>query len=160
MNKKIVVFAAALAVTPTFAQAQEIDAQPGFYIGAGGGITTPLSSPNNSTGVGPVVGGKIGYDFVGPRVDLDVGYGQTPLNVNIPGTAITGKAGQLTGLVNLSYDFFPTSLEAGGPDAVVHRCRRRYRLHRQQHLLGQHPVRLGRFGGCALQHQQLDDGRR
>jgi outer membrane protein OmpA-like peptidoglycan-associated protein len=110
MNKKIVVFAAALAATPTFAQAQEIDAQPGFYIGAGGGITTPLSSPNNSTGVGPVVGGKIGYDFVGPRIDLDVGYGSTPLNVNIPGTAITGKAGQLTGLVNLSYDFFPTSL--------------------------------------------------
>ena len=41
---------------------------------------------------------------------MDWGYGSTPLNVNIPGTAITGKAGQLTGLVNLSYDFLPGSL--------------------------------------------------
>jgi outer membrane protein OmpA-like peptidoglycan-associated protein len=33
-----------------------------------------------------------------------------PLNISIPGTALNGKAGQLTGLVNLSYDFFPTSV--------------------------------------------------
>ena len=32
-----------------------------------------------------------------------------PLNFAIPGTALNGKAGQLTGLVNLYYDFFPTS---------------------------------------------------
>jgi opacity protein-like surface antigen len=90
--------------------AQEINAQPGIYVGAGGGITTPLSSPNLSTGIGWVVGGKVGYDFVGPRIDLDVGYGQTPISLNVPGTALTNKAGQLTALVNLSYDFFPTSV--------------------------------------------------
>jgi outer membrane protein OmpA-like peptidoglycan-associated protein len=55
------------------------------------------------------VGGTVGYDFVGPRISLDVGYGQLPLNFSVPGTALNGKAGQLTGLINLSYDFFPTS---------------------------------------------------
>ncbi len=60
--------------------------------------------------MGWTTGGTIGYDFVGPRVSLDVGYGQLPLNFSIPGTALNGKAGQLTGLINLSYDFFPTSV--------------------------------------------------
>jgi outer membrane protein OmpA-like peptidoglycan-associated protein len=110
MKKKIVVLGAVVAMAPAFSHAQEINAQPGFYIGAGGGITTPLSSPNSATGIGWVAGGKFGYDFVGPRVDIDVGYGQTPTNVNIPGTALTNKAGQLTALANLSYDFMPTSV--------------------------------------------------
>jgi outer membrane protein OmpA-like peptidoglycan-associated protein len=92
------------------ASAQEINAQPGFYVGAGGGATWSIASGNNSTGTGWVVGGKVGYDFVGPRFDVDVGYGQIPTNINIPGTALTNKAGQLTALANLSYDFFPRSV--------------------------------------------------
>jgi outer membrane protein OmpA-like peptidoglycan-associated protein len=108
--KPILAAAAVLAALPVAANAQEINAQPGFYIGAGGGLTVPLSSGNGTGGnVGWVAGGKIGYDFVGPRIDLDVGYSQVPLNFNLPGTALDGKAGQLTALVNLSYDFFPTS---------------------------------------------------
>jgi outer membrane protein OmpA-like peptidoglycan-associated protein len=110
MKKHIVILGAVVAMAPIASHAQEINAQPGFYVGAGGGITTPLSSPNNTTGIGWVVGGKFGYDFVGPRVDLDVGYGQSPTNINIPGTALTNKAGQLTALANLSYDFMPTSV--------------------------------------------------
>ena len=115
MKKTSAALVAAFLAVPTLAQAQDIFApsftpNPGFYVGVGGGFTTPLSSNNNATGIGPVVGGKFGYDFVGPRIDMDWGYGSTPLNVNIPGTAITGKAGQLTGLVNLSYDFLPGSL--------------------------------------------------
>jgi len=110
MKTKALILGALATLAPALSHAQEINAQPGFYIGAGGGISTPLSTPNNSTGIGWVVGGTIGYDFVGPRISLDVGYGQTPLNINIPGTAINNKAGQLTGLVNLSYDFFPTSV--------------------------------------------------
>jgi outer membrane protein OmpA-like peptidoglycan-associated protein len=107
--KRIALVATALAAAVPFAsQAEEINAQPGFYVGAGGGISTPLSGTNNVSGLGWVVGGKVGYDFVGPRLDLDVGYGQTPLSVNIPGTAINNKVGQLTALVNLSYDFCPT----------------------------------------------------
>jgi outer membrane protein OmpA-like peptidoglycan-associated protein len=108
--KKLLLTAAISMVAPSFAYAQEINAQPGFYVGAGGGISTPLSSPNNATGLGWVVGGKFGYDFVGPRVDVDVGYGQTPTSINVPGTALTNKAGQLTALANLSYDFMPTSV--------------------------------------------------
>lgn len=110
MKRHILTIGAVVAMAPIASHAQEINAQPGFYVGAGGGITTPLSTPNNSTGVGWVAGGKFGYDFVGPRVDLDVGYGQTPTNLNIPGTALTNKAGQLTALANLSYDFLPTSV--------------------------------------------------
>jgi OOP family OmpA-OmpF porin len=58
--------------------------------------------------VAPLVASHL--DFVGPRLDLDVGYGQTPLTINVPGTALTYKGGQLTTLVNLSYDFFPAAL--------------------------------------------------
>src|SRR5579872_117402 len=101
MHKKVLLVGVAVALAPVASQAQEINAYPGFYIGAGGGITTPLSSPNSSTGVGWVAGGKVGYDFVGPRIDLDVGYGQIPTSINIPGTALTNKAGQLTALVNV-----------------------------------------------------------
>ena len=100
---------AALVAVPFAVNAQEINAQPGFYIGAGGGIDIPLSSGTTGGNIGWVIGGTVGYDFVGPRVSLDVGYGQLPLNFSIPGTALNGKAGMLTGLVNLSYDFFPTS---------------------------------------------------
>jgi outer membrane protein OmpA-like peptidoglycan-associated protein len=110
MKVKTAIISGIISLCPAFAMAQEIDAQPGFYIGAGGGLSTPLSSPNNATGLGWVVGGKVGYDFVGPRIDLDVGYGQTPTNINIPGTALTNKAGQLTALMNLSYDFMPRSI--------------------------------------------------
>ena len=102
--------AAMAALLPIAAQAQAINPQPGVYIGAGGGIVGAIGSNNNATGPGWTAGGTVGYDFVGPRIALDVGYGQVPLNVNIPGTAINGKAGQLTGLVNLSYDFFPAAL--------------------------------------------------
>jgi OmpA-OmpF porin, OOP family len=114
LKKTSAALIAAFLAVPTLAQAQDIFSpsftpMPGFYVGVGGGFTTPITSNNNATGIGPVVGGKFGYDFVGPRIDVDVGYGQTPLNVNIPGTAITGKAGQLTALANLSYDFLPGS---------------------------------------------------
>jgi len=101
--------AAALVAVPLAVNAQQINAQPGFYIGAGGGMDVPLSSGTTGGNIGWAVGGTVGYDFVGPRVSLDVGYGQLPLNFSIPGTALSGKAGMLTGLINLSYDFFPTS---------------------------------------------------
>jgi outer membrane protein OmpA-like peptidoglycan-associated protein len=109
MNKLSLAAAAVVALLPAVGQAQEINSQPGFYIGGGGGLTVPLSSNSTGGNVGWNVGGSVGYDFVGPRVSLDVGYGQLPLNFSLPGTALNGKAGQLTGLVNISYDFFPTS---------------------------------------------------
>jgi outer membrane protein OmpA-like peptidoglycan-associated protein len=109
MKRLAFIVGVAVTLAPLTLQAQEINAIPGFYIGAGGGITTPLSG-NSATGIGWAAGGKIGYDFVGPRVDLEVGYGQTPVNFNIPGTALTNKVGMLTALAQLSYDFLPTSV--------------------------------------------------
>jgi outer membrane protein OmpA-like peptidoglycan-associated protein len=105
-------FAAALVLlAPVGVQAQTINAQEGFYIGAGGGAAWFIgSNPNSQSWTGWAVGGKAGYDFVGPRLELEVGYGQIPVSANIPGTAINGKVGQLTAMVNLLYDFMPTSV--------------------------------------------------
>ena len=97
-------------LVPAVAQAQ-INAQPGFYLGVGGGAGWFIgSAPNASTWTGWAVGGRAGYDFVGPRVELEVGYGQIPTNVNVPGSAINGKVGQLNVMANVLYDFMPTSV--------------------------------------------------
>jgi OOP family OmpA-OmpF porin len=96
---------------PSVAGAQAINAQEGFYIGAGGGASWFIgSNPNTQTWTGWSVGGKVGYDFVGPRLELESGYGQIPTSVNIPGSAINGKVGQLNVMANLLYDFMPTSV--------------------------------------------------
>ncbi len=110
MFRKAIILAGSFTILPVVAQAQSFVPQEGVYIGAGGGGAWALGNSNNTTtSTGWAVGGKIGYDFVGPRVDLDVGYGQIPTSANIPGTAINGKVGQVTTLLNLSYDFMPSS---------------------------------------------------
>ena len=109
--KKFFAVAAFMALAPAAVQAQSINAQEGFYIGAGGGAAWFIgSNSNTSTWTGWAVGGKAGYDFVGPRLELEVGYGQIPVSANIPGTAINGKVGQLNVMANLLYDFMPTSV--------------------------------------------------
>ncbi|TAJ95733.1 MAG: OmpA family protein [Reyranella sp.] len=109
--KKYFAAAAFVALAPLAAQAQTINAQEGFYIGAGGGAAWFIGSNSNAnTWTGWSVGGKAGYDFVGPRLELEVGYGQIPTSANIPGTAINGKVGQLNVMANLLYDFMPTSV--------------------------------------------------
>ena len=108
--------AAAVAV-PFAAQAQTgpmgsetFTPSQGFYVGAGGGLEWSLASNSNvSTQTGWAAAGKIGYDFIGPRLEVEVGYGQIPVSVNIPGTAITNKVGALTTMANVLYDFMPTS---------------------------------------------------
>ena len=96
---------------PNVAGAQAINAQEGFYIAAGGGAAWFIgSNPKAQSWTGWSVGGKAGYDFVGPRLELEAGYGQIPTTANIPGTAINGKVGQLTVMANLLYDFMPTSV--------------------------------------------------
>ncbi|MCA0305739.1 MAG: outer membrane beta-barrel protein, partial [Proteobacteria bacterium] len=102
---------AAAVALPAAAHAQEtfVPSQ-GFYIGAGGGLEWGLgSNPNASTSTGWAVGGKAGWDFIGPRLEVEVGYGQLPTSANIPGTAINGKVGQLSAMANVLYDFMPTS---------------------------------------------------
>ncbi|KAF0105411.1 MAG: hypothetical protein FD144_444 [Rhodospirillaceae bacterium] len=92
--KKLIAAAAFAALAPATVQAQAINAQEGFYIGAGGGAAWFIGSNSNaSTWTGWSVGGKAGYDFVGPRLELEAGYGQIPTSANIPGSAINGKVG-------------------------------------------------------------------
>src|SRR5262245_14689301 len=88
--KKPVYMAGALLLLPSLGFAQEINPQPGFYMGAGAGLENFL---NTTTSIGGAVNGTIGfgfgaflggYDFVGPRVELEVAYGQAPLTAYLP----------------------------------------------------------------------------
>ena len=80
--KNALLGAAALLVLPLAANAQSMFAagpsNPGFYIGAEGGLNWLMNSSNyggitstsNFLGSGFAVGGKVGYDFVGPRLEI------------------------------------------------------------------------------------------
>ena len=117
--KKALMAAAALVALPVMAQAQA--PSPGVYIGAEGGLnwllnftastnipTFPTVSVTPQTGW--AVGGVIGYDFVGPRVELEGVYRNNQLNIGVPGTAINNQVGQLGIMANLLYDFMPGSV--------------------------------------------------
>ncbi|MBS0522826.1 MAG: OmpA family protein [Proteobacteria bacterium] len=105
--KKALLAAAALVALPVVAQAQV--PQPGFYIGAEGGLNWLLNTTILSTPVYPqtgfAVGGLIGYDFVGPRVELEGIYRNNQHNASFPGRAISNQVGQLGVMANVMYDF-------------------------------------------------------
>jgi outer membrane protein OmpA-like peptidoglycan-associated protein len=107
--KKALMAAAALVALPVMAQAQTPSS--GFYIGAEGGLNWLLNTTINGTNVSPqtgwAAGGVVGYDFVGPRVELEGVYRQNGTN----GTVITNggstNLNQVGVLANLLYDFAP-----------------------------------------------------
>ena len=77
--KKALVTAAAMVALPIAAQAQSLQ-YPGFYVGVEGGgnwmfntnVTTPFGARARSIRrLGWAAGGMIGYDFVGPRVEIE-----------------------------------------------------------------------------------------
>jgi outer membrane protein OmpA-like peptidoglycan-associated protein len=112
--KKALLAAAAIVAMPVVAQAQT--AAPGFYIGAEGGLNWLLNTTINNNSVtsqtGWAAGGVIGYDFVGPRVEIEGMYRQNQLGQSggvAPGTAINNQIGQLSIMANLLYDFAPSS---------------------------------------------------
>jgi OOP family OmpA-OmpF porin len=110
--KKALLAAAAFVALPVMAQAQT--AAPGFYVGAEGGLNWLLNTTILSAGVTPqtgwAAGGVIGYDFVGPRVELEGIYRQNQVNISAPNRgAIGNQVGQLGILANLLYDFAPAS---------------------------------------------------
>ena len=118
--KKALMAVAVLVALPVAAQAQS--PAPGVYIGAEGGLNWLLNfsantnlAPNFATvsvtpQTGWAVGGVIGYDFVGPRVELEGVYRQNQLNIGVPRTAISNQVGQLGIMANLLYDFMPASV--------------------------------------------------
>jgi len=120
--RKAVVVAAALAAMPVVSQAQSLQ-YPGFYVGAAGGLNWLLNSsyPVNTTApgifanptanaaysMGWAAGGMIGYDFVGPRVEIEGMYRQNQGTINVPTTGTTAGVDfyQVSAMANLLYDF-------------------------------------------------------
>ncbi len=47
---------------------------PGFYLGAEGAASWLLNNNSYQMDTGWAAGGKVGYDFVGPRVELEAMY--------------------------------------------------------------------------------------
>ena len=110
--KKALMAAAAFVALPVMAQAQS--PSPGVYIGAEGGVNWLLNTTIAGFGVTPqtgwAAGGVIGYDFVGPRVELEGVYRQNQTNAGPFGTAVQSQVGQLGIMANLLYDFMPASV--------------------------------------------------
>src|SRR3984893_588891 len=76
MSKKALLAAAAILSLPVAANAQSLfdsagPAYPGVYIGAEGGLNWLLNNNSYTMNTGWAVGGKVGYDFVGPRVEIE-----------------------------------------------------------------------------------------
>jgi outer membrane protein OmpA-like peptidoglycan-associated protein len=106
--KKALVAAAAVVALPVMAHAQS--PVPGFYGGVEGGVSWLLNTTIAGQGVYPATGwaagGKFGYDFVGPRVEIEGVYHENQTSGgNFPGQAIQGKIGQAAVMANILYDF-------------------------------------------------------
>ncbi len=111
MIKKSLLAAAIAVALPVAAQAQT--ANPGFYIGAEGGLNWLLNNNSYQMNTGWAAGGKIGYDFVGPRVELEGLYHSNNGSgrVAFPGGTprVNGQVDQVSVMANLLYDFMPAS---------------------------------------------------
>jgi len=107
--KKALMAAAALVALPVIAQAQTPTS--GFYVGVEGGLNWLLNTTINTVSVTPqtgwAAGGKIGYDFVGPRVELEGVYRSNPTGATVPGLVNSNTINQVGVLANLLYDFAP-----------------------------------------------------
>ncbi|TAJ25739.1 MAG: OmpA family protein, partial [Reyranella sp.] len=118
MKKALVAAAAALVVAPASLHAQTMQ-YPGLYISAEGGLNWLFNTTINAPAVGGVinvqpqtgfaVGGSIGYDFVGPRVELEGVYrsNYASLTSNVVGinAAAGSQINQTAIMANLFYDF-------------------------------------------------------
>ncbi len=116
--KKALVAAAALIVAPASLHAQTMQ-YPGLYISAEGGLNWMFNTTINIPTLGGVanvypqtgfaVGGSIGYDFVGPRVELEGVYrnNQANLTSGLAGIGFNSGANinQTAIMANAFYDF-------------------------------------------------------
>ena len=128
--KRSVYIAGALLMLPSMSVAQDINPQPGFYMGAGAGLENFLGTTTSrggtvtgspGFGLGALIGG---YDFVGPRVEAEVAYGQAPVTAYLPNGTFSATGRQLQFMAKVLYDFFPAAtltqyLGAGAGLALV-----------------------------------------
>jgi len=125
--KTLLAATTALVALPVLAQAQSL--QPGgFYIGAEGGINWLLNTSSTATfsaggfggsntvninpNLGWTAGGMIGYDFIGPRVELEGNYRDNTGTLTLPnlgGNSAGFDFNQTSIMANLLYDFMPGS---------------------------------------------------
>ena len=129
MMKRIAVGAALLAVAPFAAQAQSPIQPGGFYIGAEGGAnwvfnTSPTSTftfagpssfgtfSSNSNAyfdTGFVVGGALGYDFIGLRVEAEGVYRENTGTLAVGGLSAGFNFHEVAIMGNVYYDFLAGS---------------------------------------------------
>jgi outer membrane protein OmpA-like peptidoglycan-associated protein len=120
--RKAIAAAAVVVALPVVSQAQTLQ-YPGFYIGAIGGVnwqlnnsfsgtifspTAGVSGTGNATfNTGWAAGGMIGYDFVGPRVEVEGMYRDNTgtLTSNATGGSVGVDLNQVSVMANLLYDF-------------------------------------------------------
>jgi outer membrane protein OmpA-like peptidoglycan-associated protein len=114
--KKILATTAVLVALPVVSQAQTLQ-YPGFYIGAIGGVNWLLNNSftlsaaipgafatgtsNASFNTGWAAGGMVGYDFVGPRVELEGIYRDNTGSFG----AVNTDLNQVSVMANVLYDF-------------------------------------------------------
>src|SRR5216683_1550569 len=120
MRKKSLLAAAAILALPAVANAQSDwfrstnPTFPGFYIGAEGAANWLLNNNSYQMDTGWAAGGKVGYDFVGPRVELEAMYhSNTGTGVVAFPTGfanVRGRIDQLSVMANVLYDFFPAAM--------------------------------------------------
>jgi OmpA-OmpF porin, OOP family len=118
--KKALLAAAALIALPVAANAQSswftptAPAYPGFYIGAEGAANWLLNNNSYVMDTGWAAGGKVGYDFVGPRVEVEGLYrsntGTAVVAFPTGYANVRGKIDQVSVMGNLLYDFFPGAM--------------------------------------------------
>jgi OOP family OmpA-OmpF porin len=117
MNTKALLAAAAILSLPATAHAQMAwfeasqPTWPGFYIGAQGGLNWLLNNQSYVMDTGWAAGGKVGYDFVGPRVELEGMYhsntGSAVVAFPTGYANVSGRIDQVSVMANVLYDFFP-----------------------------------------------------
>jgi outer membrane protein OmpA-like peptidoglycan-associated protein len=110
--KKVLLAAAAVVALPAIAQAQQDVYAPGVYFGVEGGLNwlfnTTILGQNVSSQTGWAAGGKLGYDFIGPRIEVEGLYRQNNNGYFFGNRAITGQISQVTAMANFLYDFNAT----------------------------------------------------
>ena len=84
---------------------------PGIYIGGEGGLNWLLNNNNYNMDLGFAAGGFVGYDFVGPRIELEGVFrsnnGRGTANFGNIFSNTSGRIEQLAIMANLLYDFVP-----------------------------------------------------